>query len=55
MWFAADDIAVHLFRGRLDLTPWDLGHQLGRASLAVALVLVLAWGLAGIALCRAGA
>ena len=51
-WVAADGIAAYWDGGRKDLAPWELGRLLGRISVAVAVALVLAWSLAGVAVCQ---
>ncbi len=51
-WFAADGIAAQLFTGKELTGAWEMVRRLGRVSLAVAVALVLAWGVAGVTLCR---
>ena len=51
-WVAAEGIATYWGGVWRELTPWEQGRVLGRVSLIVAIILVLAWGLVGLALCR---
>ena len=50
-WFASDGIAAQVFKDRQGLNPGRRGRRLKRVSLAAGVTLILAWGLAGIALC----
>ena len=51
-WFASDGIAGRLLQGKQLTDPWEMGRRLGQVSLAVAVGLVGAWSLAGLAVWR---
>ena len=51
-WFAADEIPGQFLKGQKPTDRWEMGQRLGRVALAVAVALVLAWGVAGVAMCR---